>query len=545
MISLLIVDDHPHQADGIAHIVTESGLPFIGAVYKAYSAKEALECFAAHRVDIVITDIRMPEMSGIELISRIRESSRQVKCVLLSGYAEFEYAQRAMELHASKYLMKPVKDSELLDTLHKLHGEIMTEANRTQMYQQAVHAMRVHTPLIREAFLRDLIEGKAILRRDLERRLQALELPFTAGDEVLFFAIQLEDDLSGYNGHDKALISYAVGNIGEELLQDSFDVWYTAMNDRIIAFVLKPRENKGLHAADRLERRAKEFQRSVYRYLKHMISVGIVSSPVAFPDELNEASHKSRLLFRNREDKVAGLFAIISELPQPKLSGLIDSLYQPPSLSNLMEIGRWEEAYEKLRDIFAELEHKWTDSPEYAQEAFFVIAGSFQFVSHKEGKQLVDMIGPLYASMLEKHTTWDLRSFRDWAFKSLQCIAELAEEQKPGYRSTTLSLAQRIQQYIERHLNEDLSLPLIAEELGFHPAYLSKVYKSETGQTLSDYLLKRRMEHAAVLLRKTDSKIYEVAEQTGYQTAHYFIKLFKNYYGVTPQQFRQGQSGKR
>lgn len=543
MISLLIVDDHPHQTDSIAHVITEARLPFMGNIHKAYSAREALERFCSEPIDIVITDIRMPEMNGVELIEKLREKSSAVKCVLLSGYAEFEYAQRAMELQTSKYLMKPVQKIELLTTLELLSEEITAERRSVQQHERTIHAMREHMPLVKGALLQDLVQGKAIMRRDLVRRLATLDLPLGIGDDVLFFAVQMEDDLSGYNSHDKILINYAVSNIGEELLQDSFHVWHTAIGERNIVFVLKPREHKANYALERMERRAKEMQRSVYRYLKHMISVGIVNSPVAFPDELHEAFQKSRLLFRNREDKVAGLFATISDLPQPKLSGSIDSLYQAPSLSNLMEMGRWDEAENKLRAIFCELEDKWLDSTEYAQEVFFVVAGSYQFVTHKRGKQLQETIGSsLYEGMLEKHNSWDLPTFREWALRSL---SKIAAEETPSHRNTSLSLSKRVQQFIENHLNEDLSLPMIADELGFHPAYLSKAFKVEMGQTLSDYLLSRRMEHAADLLRKSNCKIYEVAEQTGYQTPHYFIKLFKNYYGVTPQQYRNMQTGSK
>lgn len=542
MISLLIVDDHPHQADSIEHVVAEARLPFMGAIYKAYSAEQALARFASDPIDIVITDIRMPEMNGVELIEKLREKSSAVKCVLLSGYAEFEYAQRAMELQTSKYLMKPVQKAELLATLESLSEEIAAERRSLQQQERTIDAMREHMPLVKGGLLQDLVQGKAIMRRDLERRLATLELPFAIGDNVLFLAVQMEDDLSGYNEHDKTLINYAMANIGEELLQDSFHVWHAAIGERNTVFVLKPKEHKGNYALERMERRAKEMQRSVYRFLKHMISVGIVNSPVAFPDELHEAFQKSRLLFRNREDKVAGLFATISDLPQPRLSGSIDSLYQPPSLANLMEMGRWDDAEKKLRAIFQELEEKWTDSTEYAQEVFFVIAGSYQFVTHKRGKQLQETIGPLYKGMLEKHESWDLPTFREWALRSL---CKIAEEEAPAHRNAALSLSKRVRQFVESHLHEDLSLPMIAEELGFHPAYLSKAFKLETGQTLSDYLLSRRMEHAADLLRKTDCKIYEVAEQTGYQTTHYFIKLFKNFYGVTPQQYRNRQIGSK
>ncbi|MBD2869447.1 helix-turn-helix domain-containing protein [Paenibacillus arenilitoris] len=106
------------------------------------------------------------------------------------------------------------------------------------------------------------------------------------------------------------------------------------------------------------------------------------------------------------------------------------------------------------------------------------------------------------------------------------------------------SLSGKVRQFVEGSLERDLSLQLLSDALGFHPAYLSKAFKAETGETLSDYLLKRRMEHAVVLLKKTGYKIYEVSEKAGYQTTHHFIKQFKRFYGITPQQYRNRQIGR-
>lgn len=541
MLTLLIVDDHPYQANSIEHVVTEAKLPFISSIYKAYSAKKALECFNEHKVDIVITDIRMPEISGIELIGKLRQASRKVKCVLLSGYAEFEYAQKALELQTSKYLMKPVVEADLIGTLEMLRDEIAEERQNMQQHDKAVHVMRKNMPIMKNNLVLDLILGRSVTRRELEQRMESMELPFVYGDEALFFAVQLEDDLSGYNENDKSLICYAVGNIAEELFRDSFFMLHATVSNRQLVFVLKPQERKREHAPDRLERRAKELQRSVYRYLKHMISVAIVSSTVLFPSGLQEAYQKSMLLFRNREDKVAGLFATITDLPIPKLTGSIHSLYKTPTFASFMETARWDEAKARLSEIFLELESKWSDSTEYAQEVFFVIAGTYQFVSHKQGKQLIDVIGPLYKQMLEKHESWDLGTFRAWAFQSLDSIIA---DQMASNMNRSQSLSSRIQQYVERNLDQDLSLQMISEELRFHPAYLSNAFKVETGQTLSDYLLKQRMEHAAELLKQTDGKIYEIAEKAGYQTTHYFIKQFKKIFGVTPQQYRNRDIGR-
>ncbi|MGG6309340.1 response regulator transcription factor [Paenibacillus macerans] len=535
MFQILVVDDHPHQVDSIIRLIEDSALP-CGKVHGAYSARESMDLLDKHPIDVVITDIRMPEISGIELIEHIRRTSSSIRCILLSGFAEFEYAQKALQLQTSKYLMKPVDSDELVETLEKLFADIEREREEDRSYQKMLYTLRENLPILREQLLRDLLRGMMIPREELVHKLAAYEIPMDYGDSFMTAVLQMEDDLAGYTEYDTSLIIYAVTKMAEELLAGHFCLWYTRWGSRQVVFLIKPREDEVSESGfTRLENEAKELQRQVYKILKHIVSIGIVKQNAVFPAELLQVYEKTRMVIGNHDGKIASFFAAVTETEFKAPAGSIASLHQAPTFMQLLETDRWTLAGEKLNEIFTELEAKSGVSDEYLQEAFYIIAGSFHFVAHQHGHRLSSLIGELNVGLLRGHIQQDLKTFKSWAFRSLDKMASyLGKKQQEG----SLSLVHRIRQYVASHLDCDLSLQAISDAVGLHPAYLSKVYKEQTGENLSDYILKYRMEQAVGYLKQTDCRIYEVAAMVGYLTPHYFIKQFKKYYGITPQHYR-------
>lgn len=141
MFTVLIVDDHKHLVESLAKTIpwTEHG---ITGVLAAYSGEQALELVLERQVDIVLTDIRMPKMNGLELISKIREQNLEVECVLLTGYADFQYAKQAVELQAANYLLKPIRDEELLNVLRTLTGKLRRRREERSDAQRAAKEER-------------------------------------------------------------------------------------------------------------------------------------------------------------------------------------------------------------------------------------------------------------------------------------------------------------------------------------------------------------------------------------------------------------------
>lgn len=359
MINLLIVDDEPWIVEGLASL--DWGKLNIQNVYKETFAQKALQVMKDHPIDIVITDIRMPDMSGIELIASASKG-RVRKYIILSGYAEFEYAKQAMQLSVCDYLLKPVPDEEIMGAV----------AN-------AIRSLR--------------------------------------NDQRYF----------------------------EELMN----------NLSLIEDVL-------------------------------------VVSP-------------------------------------------FDFLYQKPQLIELMEYGNWDGAEKKISDIFTQLEKETHYSHEFILQVYFMICNTFTYFCRKHGYLLTDIIRSEFHLMYQRESKDSIHVFKEIALDIFLKIKTNIKKEKNDNHFTVI---EQVNQFIDDHLNKDISLQEVANHVYLHSAYLSKIYKDRTGKTFSECVYSRKMEKAAALLNESNEKIYMIAQAVGYKDSSYFIKKFKDYHGVTPQEYR-------
>ncbi|MEO3946338.1 response regulator [Gorillibacterium sp. CAU 1737] len=533
MLDVLIVDDIPSQVDSFAATIPKEELG-IGRIHKAYSGKEALQLYEEQTIHIVITDIRMPEMSGIELIRAIRDLGRQVKIVVISGYADFEYAKSVVPYNTSGYLMKPVNPDQMRETLGKLVEEIAAEKKQQQQQQRDGYAFRESLPALQGELLNRLLYGKGISNTELERKLFLLGLPFSPQQEVGLFLVRLEGKLQDYEKLDKELVEYAVTNMAEEWLRDAFHVWFCRDHNEYLVFLVSSKEEadeNGPTLQNALEVRAAALKRKAESLLNGKVSIALAENGAYFPEGVPALYRSVIDGMRGIEEAQQGTFLRIAGKPEPVRVGTLTSLYRPPLLIHLLDTGNWTQAEEKLNEIFAELKSV-NYPPEHANEAYFAIAGAYQYMAHKRGKLLSEFGAPSFGLMPAAPC---LKQLEKWAFFMLRSLREQTEESS----EKRTGLVDRVQKYIEANMNDQLSLQTIAAHIGLHPAYLSRVYRAGTGSNLSDYILRYKMEMASYLLRNSDKRIYEIAQIVGYQAVPHFIKRFKAFSNMTPQEFRE------
>jgi len=545
MLRLLIVDDHPDQVESMAQTIPWHRYG-VEMVYKSYSAYEALEYIHSQRVDILITDIRMPGMNGLELIQHARAVSQKMKCVVLSGFGDFEYAKQAIQYKTAGYLMKPVDTQELISLIEQIRDDLQQEWNVNEVYQNALYTLRENIPFLRAKMLMDLIQGKPASRSVICKKMKTLELPLNCDDYVCMMVIRPDEEISHEDEDNLSPIEYAITNMAEEVFRDTFNLWHCKDANGQLVFVVsansgqpdKPAEGPVKERYRRqLEAYVELLQKKTRIYLKRKISALLVNRWSLLP-EISSMYQTAVTSIRQHVGQEKEWFVIVTEDEESEQTGSLQSLYEPPLLLHLLETGSWDMADERLRLIFAELSVKWRESPEHLSEAFFFITGAFMRVSHKNGRQLQAIIGDCGKKLHHNCPFYTLDQLHNWVF---QVFRMLRDDLQRDCGEAQMTVVERIQAYIGEHVNGDASLQAIADHVGLHPAYISKVYKVETGTGISDYVMKVKMEKAVELLRSKNEKIYNVASQLGYHTPHYFIKVFKKYYGVTPQEFKQSQ----
>lgn len=543
---LMIVDDEAHVVERLTATIpwTEIG---IHQVYKAFSGEEALEIIHRMSVDIVITDIHMPGMSGIDLIRHISEKHKKTKCILLSGYSDFIYAKEAIVHQTEDYLLKPVRDEDLLATVQRVIGKIKAEWEELISKQRMIHAFKEHLPLLRGKFLNDLLQGRKFEPLVLQEKMRTLELPAFLDSPFALLLIRLEDRFLEYDDYSLSLMEYAVGNMAEELYAAEFELWHAKDPHDYLIFLVKPihshmddprQSDEQLRVS--FERYALHLQASVMSVLKGKVSV-LTSGWGQFPDEVSFNYNSALTAFRKRIGREEGMFIrLTQDLLELKVTSL-NALYEPPLLNHLLEAGRWEDAKGKLEQIFGELKEKHLDSQEHLLEVYFSITGTLASIAHKNGKQLRDLIGEDYDKVLQAKPFRSLTQMEEWAFRS---IGKIQADMENETKDSRVSVIHQIQSFVEMNLSHDVSLQAIADHVHMHPVYVSKIYKLEKGENLSDYVSRVRMEKAAYLLAHTVAKIYEIAAQVGYQRPHSFNYAFKRLFGLTPQEYRDLHSTK-
>lgn len=418
MFNMLLVDDEIDQVDVLADTIDWSKAG-ISQVYKAYSAMEALELVEIASIDIVVTDIRMPEMSGLDLARQLTERGVPVQAIILSGYSDFAYAQTAMKYNVSEYLLKPVNDAEILEAVERSCRRIREEREAARSKQEQARWIYRKLPVIRSNLLNELLNGKRLTQADLGEMEEDYGIRCKQGDIVHLMLIRLEDKFIRYTSNDQDLIKFSIQNMTEEMFGREFEMWSTRDPYGYLVILLKNKEYMP-SVPSRIRQLADRLRQAVQSYLGGNITV-LLSRSFRFWEELQETYRENVSVFRN-------IIGIIGKLRERKV--------------------------------------------------------------HAE-------------------------------------------------KSDRSRLVEVINRYIEAHYGEDSTLQSLSDYIGMHPAYLSKLYKSETGIGISEYRHKLRMEKAVELLKQDQYKIHEISEWLGYQNPQYFSKRFKEEYGCTPNEFRE------
>ncbi|MEK3723383.1 response regulator transcription factor [Paenibacillus sp. FSL H8-0034] len=535
MYQILIVDDEMHVVERLAGTMDWESLG-VETVHRAYSVQEALVLLQTTTIDILITDIQMPGMTGLELIAIVREKWKRTKCILLSGYADFSYAQEAIHHGTADYLLKPVSEEQVRETVQRVLQQIQAEWEDIVSQQRIQHTLKENLPLLKGNLLNELLQGRRYGADIWKPRMRELSIPDFQDSPFAMIMVRMEEQFLHYDAHSLSLFEYAVSNIAEELFSPHYDLWHCKDSHDYLVFMLKCKTSSiQTEVQQHLERTSSELQKAVSTYLKGKISV-LVSNWGQFPEDVTTLYNQALSLFRKRIGSEHNLFMTAADTQiHDEPYRTLQRLYELPTLTQLLEAGRWKDAREKLLAVFEELNNQWSQSQEYVLEVYFTVSAAFSYITHKNGKQLAELMGPDYYKLTEGLPFRSVGMLRDW---SLRVLDQLKADMDKEVQDSRSLIVQRVQQFVDQHLSEDVSLQTIADHIYLHPVYLSKIYKLETNQNITDYVFQLRMEKAAYLLKNNQEKIYEIAEKLGYQRAHSFIHVFKKHYNMTPQEYR-------
>lgn len=541
MFHMIFIDDEQHLVDSLADTIHWAAYG-IQNVYKAYSAAEALEMINIEPVHIVVTDIRMSGMNGIELIHHLSGHFPHIQIIILSGYADFQYAQAALQHQVAEYLLKPVSDAEITEAVLKVSAKLRADREAYLHRQRQQQLFNHHLPLLRSNVMLDLLNGKRFPAAVLQDIASTYGIRFASGDTVYLVLIRMEGKFTEYDYNDQSLMAFSIFNMLQEMFDDAFHIWNCRNAHDYLVVLLKAKE-EAMDASgpgDDIIRplitaKAETLQRAVQFYLLGNVSV-VISSGFVFPDRLRQVYLECVAKIRNQIGEVEGILICGEELEgEQKEVRALQRLYEPLTIAQLIDLGRWHQARQTLGDIIDELQTQWADSREHLMEVYYSLAHMFLHYVHGNNCLLTQLSDGTEEGIDDGRPIRSVRHLQQWAEHMLEKLELMA---KSDSRHGKSKLVKQVNHYIETHLGDNISLQMIADHVGFNPSYLSRIYKLERGEGISEYSHRFRMDKARQLLKQTEYKIYEITEMLGYQNPQYFSKLFKKDFGCTPQEYR-------
>lgn len=534
MYKMLVVDDEPNMVEGITHGISWRQYE-VGEVFAAYNAMEAMDICGQEEPEIIITDIRMPGMDGLEFVDKIREELPDTEILLISAFEEFAYAKRAIGLKVASYLVKPVRPRDLIREVCMCIKRMDEKKERREYQEYLENAYRKNRGFVSEYIIQMWMNGASISDTLLEKAM--IKTGFRIQNRR-FGAFVLENRmgrrLNDPLQNDLGVKEQVLGLLSDMMKQD-FD---------ILPSGLRPGKIQVLYSSALEEDRIFQSLNSICRFARDMVRQkqestlyygigGVVEHPGQLPMSLKQAV--------SRLKRTAG------------------SNIGRPTLGTREMQGTKENLLDDLTGFLSRYEEKLLSGA--AEEAELMI--------EQELKQLTEPTGPAgaYAGMVYHHLlsivlhimqennirsdslTDTCRQFygaleRDEASELLhEAFIKIHREAMGHMESRTGEISRRIAEQSKAFINShivNVTLAETAEAVDLSPSYFSRLFKNEVGMSFVEYCKSAKVERAKHLLRSTDKKIYEICDELGYQSVQYFTTLFKTIAGCTPGEYRQG-----
>lgn len=533
MYKLLLVDDEEEvRQNMISRIKWEDyGFELTG---EAQNGLEALELVEKVIPDVVITDIKMPFMDGLELSKALRKKYPTIKIVIVTGFDEFEYAQKALNLDVVEYLLKPVSLENIAEVLLKMKARIDEEIAQREDMKSLREYYVSSLPILKEKFLTTLVTSNLTKEEILEKcRNYNINLN---GKYFAAAVIGIDQDFKshgerGDSAEASELNKFAVLNVANEIGNPhGKNNVFMHMDQVVLIFAYNEEESH----SNRIMYILENIRQGIEKYFKFTITIGLgnVVQQVSdiFKSYQNAVSALDyRLVIGNNR-----VIWIEDIEPAVKVNLNFDEGMEH-EISNGIKFGTEEEIEKIINNIFAKLfdiHVSFKDYQIYLLEMLIAILK----VAKSPDTNLEDIFGEKRNLFEELNNFYNLIQVKDWFIHiSIQIMKTIRKNRQ----ETSTLLVEKAKDYIKTHYSDnDITINEVCNFLHISPTYFSFIFKRETEMTFTGYLTQVRMDASKELLRTTNIKLFEIAEKVGYSEANYFSYSFKRYFGVSPKEYR-------
>lgn len=506
---VMIVDDEPSILDGLEQILPweEYGLELSA---RATSGAQALELLKAGSIHILLTDIQMPDMSGLELIEKAREMDRALHAIILTAHDAFDYVKRAIRLGVENYLLKPINRIELSETLLKTIENLQHE--KLDTFGQAD----------RETFRENILNrwvSNSIQPHELDERAELVHIDLQAGG-YLAVAVKCLDPVSKDMRTAAAILAPPI------LSRFPGELFINPFGDVILLLHGKLLQEKVAYIESLVAEGLAGLQAELG--LSAFAAIGKVVSDA---EQVPESYQSAVALLSYSMLKPAN--TVISYTPSASAAALDLDL---PSLERRFLEGNRDEAIPAIMDFLLILSK--STAHHLPEAKFLVLDMLFRIMQQarripRNVAAVPDVLKNLFSTF---ETIGTFEQLQTWLISVYSRLAEFNRVRRQDQNP----LLHTILSHLESHYADELSLKGLSKRYNINASYLGQLFKNETGELFSVHLNNLRMDKAEELLRTTNAKVGDIALLVGYNNISYFNHNFKTRYGVTPVQYRQG-----
>ncbi|NOV04022.1 response regulator transcription factor [Paenibacillus planticolens] len=530
MQNILVVDDEAIQRRVLAKMIREARPNC--QVLEAKNGQEALEIIHRDDIDIVFTDIKMPILDGLELIEKMNASSHDIKVIILSGYRYFEYAQKAIQLGAFDYLVKPVKEESIAQTLEKVESSIRKEQTNLLENEEIKQQLNRTLSVYYERLLTDWVTGGIAESKCTEIRQQ-----FSLENRGIVIAAKLNDE--------SLLMEplYSVDRMKSVMLSGMEDrsssigpsVSFFSGEDKGLLITVLTMDRPYAEESETLTKLLKEFAAQTFEQFGITLTIGIGEERSHLFQEARHSCKEaltaaSFRYFLPAQDVIR--FSDISGLIRPMH---YDYLKEEELFKESIRKTKSEQIVKHVDEWFERILKNGFPYPDQWNKAVIRMVSSTASVI-KDFVTDQDYTDILVKAETQLSASSDYVSCKSRFQETLMLFMDILLKSRSKKHESVIETCVH---YLEMHYMEDLSLDRVANHLFFSPNYLSLIFKNHLGMTFSKYLTDMRIKKGIELLQNSTLKVYEIAPRVGFKDEKYFYRVFKSRFGVTPDEYRR------
>lgn len=512
MYKLVIADDEKIIRMGLKNVVDWGKLGFeISEIFT--DGQEVIEYLNYMTPDVVLTDIKMSHVSGLDVAKFVFEQKLPCKVVLISGYQEFDLAVQGMKYGAEDYLLKPTNVENIIETFTKLKKQLDTTSAKREKERVERERIDEAIPILEEQFFADLVLGGMVSEEYIRSRINILYPELDVENSVCLLADILIRDY-------------------DHFIKEVWEYGYDQLGINLANFLRIYKKNYFFHI--------------VYKSDGLVEVVGIHAGGLATETDSREALKElvSELeqSFRFKADyKIRCIYDSVFEIGRLKddTGGMWEGkeernrhiAEQKKLVMSNISMGNIVTAQKLFHNILKELNRLTIPD---RNNAVIELLSTMRDVIKEVNEKLFQSLQPYfnYSLLAAMSSAEEIAVYCDRIFDRIR----MADEKKEYY--DTDSLINKARSYIQENIHRDISQEGVANQLYICPAYLSRLFKKQTGETFTQYVTRVKMERAVELLKDPRYKTYQVSEMLGYKTPRYFSRLFRMQTGLNPSEYR-------